>query len=85
MTESTDPYTYPGTDVLRNRRDIRDPDILARFEAESTTRRIAELLHRPLQGRFDTLHLKVIHKHIFRDVYSWAGEFRTGAKGRHRH
>jgi len=33
-----DPYRYPGTDVLKNLRDIRDPDILARFEAEATSK-----------------------------------------------
>ena len=44
MTESTDPYLYPGTDVLRNLRDIRDLDILARFEAEATARRLIEAL-----------------------------------------
>ena len=38
MTESTDPFLYPGTDVLKNLRDIRNPDILARFEAEATSR-----------------------------------------------
>jgi hypothetical protein len=52
MTESTDPYVYPGTDVLKNLRDIRDPDILARFEAEATSRRIVQLVNSPLPGRF---------------------------------
>jgi cell filamentation protein len=77
MTESTDPYTYPATNVLRNLRDIRDPEILARFEAEATVLRIAELIHRPILGRFDVVHLKAIHRHIFQDVYWWAGQFRT--------
>ena len=31
----------------------------------------------PLGGRFDVAHLKAIHRHIFQDVYLWAGEFRT--------
>jgi len=77
MTESTDPYKVPGTDVLRNLRGIPDPKLLARFEAECATRRIAELINRPVQGRFDIGHLKAIHRHIFQDVYSWAGQFRT--------
>jgi len=77
MTESTDPYLYPGTDVLKNLRDIRDSDILARFEAEATSRRIVQLIHSPLPCSFDTEQLKAIHKHIFRDVYAWAGQFRT--------
>src|SRR6266849_3757700 len=37
MTDSSDPYLYPGTDVLKNLRGIRDPNILSQFEAESTT------------------------------------------------
>src|SRR5690348_11769936 len=77
MTESTDPYLYPGTDVLKNRRDIRDPDILSRFEAEATSRRIIQLINAPVPGRFGTVRLKAIHKHIFQDVYAWAGQFRT--------
>ncbi|HXF25860.1 MAG TPA: Fic family protein, partial [Bryobacteraceae bacterium] len=77
MSESTDPYTYPGTNVLRNLRDIQDPEILARFEAESSTWRIAQLIHASLKGRFDVAHFKAIHKHVFQDVYPWAGEFRT--------
>ena len=76
MTESTDPYTYPGTS-LRNLRAIRDPIVLAQFEAESTIWRIAQLIATPLPGLFDPGHLKAIHKHIFQDVYSWAGQFRT--------
>jgi hypothetical protein len=36
MTESTDPYLYPGTDVLKNLRGIRDPNTLSQFETEST-------------------------------------------------
>jgi cell filamentation protein len=77
MTESTDPYLYPGTDVFKNLRDIRDPDILARFEAEATSHRIVQLINSPVPGTFDTALLKAIHKHIFQDVYAWAGQFRT--------
>jgi cell filamentation protein len=77
MPESSDPYTYPGTEVLRNIPDIRDSQRLADFEANATTARLAELGAIPLKGRFDVAHLKAIHKYIFQDVYSWAGEFRT--------
>ena len=85
MTANTDPYTYPEIDVLKNLRGIRDSLLLARFEAEATTRRIAELIRAPLLGHFDAAHLQAVHHHIFQDVYSWAGEFRTVqiAKGGH--
>lgn len=77
MPESSDPYTYPGTDVLRNIPDIRDPQQLATFEANATTARLIELDASPLVGRFDAGHLKAIQRHIFQDVYRWAGQFRT--------
>jgi len=77
MPESSDPYTYPGTDVLRNIPDIRDPQRLAAFEANATAARLVELDAAPLKGAFDVAHLRAIHRHIFQDVYSWAGEFRT--------
>ena len=77
MPGSSDPYTYPGTEVLRNVLDIRDLQQLAVFEANATTARLIELDERPLAGRFDVAHLKSIHQYIFQDVYRWAGEFRT--------
>ena len=72
-----DPYVYPETAVLRNLRDIRDAGQLDEFEAIATTRRTIELEHEPIGGRFDTRHLQAIHRHIFQDVYEWAGDFRT--------
>src|SRR6266568_3909799 len=36
MTESTDPDLYPGTDVLKNLREIHNPGALSRFGGEST-------------------------------------------------
>jgi len=72
-----DPYVYPETTVLRNLRDIRDAGQLSKFEAIATTRRTVELEHEPVQGRFDARHLQAIHRHIFQDVYEWAGDFRT--------
>ena len=72
-----DPYVYPGTSVLRNLRDIRDPKELAAFEAESTGRRLKELRSNPIGGSFDAKHLRAVHGHIFQDIYAWAGQFRT--------
>src|SRR5690606_15090999 len=28
-------------------------------------------------GSFDLKHLRAIHRHLFQDVYDWAGELRT--------
>ena len=77
MTENSDPYLYPGTNVLKNLRGLTDSKLLERFEARQTHRRIAELIDTPVPGGFDIAHVKAIHWHIFQDVYEWAGQFRT--------
>ncbi len=72
-----DPYVYPGTDVLRNRLDIRDAADLAEREAALSAIRIAQLERCFIPGGYDLAHLQATHCHIFGDVYPWAGELRT--------
>jgi cell filamentation protein len=72
-----DPYVYPGTDVLRNRLDIRDAADLAEREAALSAIRIAQLERRFIPGDYDLAHLQATHRFIFGDVYPWAGELRT--------
>jgi cell filamentation protein len=72
-----DPYVYPGTSVLRNRFGLRDGAELAQREARITTARTIELTERPIPGAYDLAHLRTFHRHIFGDVYDWAGQIRT--------
>ncbi len=69
-----DPYCYRGTDCLKNRLGLRDPAALAAFEIEMSTLRAEEPLP---SGRFGPAHYRSIHKHLFQDVYRWAGRYRT--------
>jgi cell filamentation protein len=69
-----DPYAYRGTSTLKNKLGLRDPDQLEAFELEMTTIRAREALPR---GRFDAAHYRRVHRHLFQDVYSWAGKDRT--------
>jgi fido (protein-threonine AMPylation protein) len=39
----TDPYVYPGTDVLRNKENIRDSRELEAFERTATANRMETL------------------------------------------
>lgn len=71
---SDDPYLYPGTNVLRNKLGIRDEARLETVERRLTTDRIAEGCP---EGDFDLAHLAAIHKHIFQDIFDWAGQTRT--------
>lgn len=63
--------------VLRNLLGIVDPDQLTAAVASLSYARLIELEARPVEGRFDAVHLRAIHRHIFQDVFPWAGEFRT--------
>jgi cell filamentation protein len=69
-----DPYSYKGSNCLRNRLGLRDPDVLQAFELEMSSLRAAEPLP---SGRFGPAHYRRVHWHLFRDVYTWAGRYRT--------
>lgn len=71
-----DRFKYPGTEVLINKADLRTQSELEAFEADVTALRLLELLDNPIKGNFDLSHLQLIHRHIFQDVYDWAGELR---------
>ena len=65
-----DPYTYEDSSVLKNIPGIRNATELETFERVHATKRFLE---DPPPGDFDYTHLKALHHHLFRDIYSWAG------------
>ena len=69
-------YCYPGTNVLKNKLDIRDLDRLHEAERDYSSVRQAELSNMGVTGDFSFKHLCSIHKQLFQDVYSWAGKTR---------
>ncbi len=71
---SGDPYVYPGIKVLRNKFGIDSVEELERAERLLTTKRGKRNVP---HGDFDLAHLKAIHRHLFQDIYDWAGEIRT--------
>lgn len=81
-----DDYLIPGMaeDVLRNKVGLKsepygctDRDLLKEREERFTAFRMVELKKKPIVGNFDYEHMASIHKHLFQDVYEWAGEPRT--------
>ena len=66
---------YPGTDVLINKLDIRDPRLLQEAEAAfaAASAESIELGDPP----FDLAYWCDLHKTLFGDVYDWAGQIRT--------
>jgi len=76
MNNFKDPYCYPGTDVLINKLGIKDAEILKERESALVAVRSLELIDHPIKGDFDLKHYQAIHKHLFQDVYEWAGKIR---------
>jgi cell filamentation protein len=77
-----DPYVYSGTEVLINKEGIRDQGELEALERVMTTARLEML---PAMVPLTEDGYRQLHRHIFQDVYDWAGEYRTVniAKGGH--
>ena len=68
-------YTDPKTGILRNLADITEPDVLLFFESGAVAKRIQEHYEKPIKIK-GADSLLSIHRHLFQDVYSWAGEKR---------
>ena len=72
----SDPYLDEATGVLINRLDITDESALEQVEV-ALQDLFYELSKTPLKGSFDLAHLQAIHRHLFADLYEWAGQLRT--------
>lgn len=77
VAEFVDPYTYPGSSVLRNRFDVRERDELAVAESDASWVRRQQIAEGAVSGCFDLAHLRAIHHWLFQDIFDWAGELRT--------
>lgn len=67
-------YCYPPDySVLINKLDIRDSALLDETERGLVQSRILEGTP---TGQLDTTHIKMIHHHLFKDLYDWAGNYR---------
>ena len=68
-------YTDPISGLLRNLQDISYPDVLLFVESGAVTKRLQELYKNPLKIK-GTDSVFEIHKHLFQDLYIWAGKKR---------
>jgi len=69
-------YCYPNSDVLINKQNIRDYNLLEEADSRYSTQRMLELQTNPIEGNFDLDHVKNIHYYIFQDLYYFAGKLR---------
>jgi len=69
---------YPGSDVLINKYNIRDKELLEKFEIQKAFAKLLGLDVNParISYTYDVEHLINIHKYLFGDIYEWAGTFR---------
>lgn len=58
---------------MRNKLDLTGLEKLEEAERLLSYRRLQEEIP---QGNFDLEHLQAIHRHLFQDIYEWAGEVR---------
>ena len=70
-----DPYLWQNDTVLKNRLDIHDEAQLRKAELSFSAARLATLELGP--PKIGLPYLCHIHRTLFQDVYSWAGELRT--------
>jgi cell filamentation protein len=70
-------YTYPDTTVLKNKFGIESTAKLRPLEASFLAARRAEIAagFGP-KPSFDSAYLKALHRHLFQDIYEWAGRTR---------
>lgn len=72
-----DNYCYPGSDVLINLLNIKNPQELAEAETEFTAERYRTYESGQLSPQdFSFEHLQHLHHHLFQDLYEWAGKVR---------
>lgn len=69
-------YCYPNTDILINKLDLKNEELLIEAELLFTTQRLLELQQSPFLADFDLVQLKKIHYYIFQDIYPFAGRTR---------
>jgi cell filamentation protein len=69
-------YTYPDSSVLRNNFNIQEAALALEREYLLSAERILELSMRPISVH-SMKDVRAIHRFIFQDMYTWAGEYRT--------
>jgi cell filamentation protein len=69
-------YLDPFTGVLVNLLGAHTQSELSTAEHDLVIVRHIQLSERPLAGAFDLDHLRALHRHLFGDVYPFAGEIR---------
>lgn len=76
-TDFVDPYLDPETGLLRNLVGARTDAELVAAEGALVFARAVQLLDHPPKPTGDLTELKSIHRHLFQDLFDWAGQVRS--------
>lgn len=77
MADLPDPYRDESTGLLVNLVGATTDAELSEAEADLVFARTIQLDGTDLPDTRDLAELQAIHRHLFQDVYAWAGELRT--------
>lgn len=69
-------YTYKGTDVVKNKLDIRNAELLKEYETGIVALKLTSLIKNSKVYPFTEEGFKQIHKYLFDEIYDFAGEYR---------
>lgn len=69
-------YVYPGTDILKNKLNIKNEKKLKEYEVKMVAVKTAILLKDDKNHEFNEERFKYIHYFLFCDVYDFAGIYR---------
>ena len=69
-------YVYPGTDILKNKLNIKDEKKLKEYEIKMVAVKTVILLKDDKKHEFNEERFKYIHYFLFCDVYDFAGIYR---------
>ena len=72
-----DPYIDPSTGILKNLVGADKQAELDKAEADLVFARALQLSDKDIPESRDLREVQLIHQHLFRDVYEWAGKLRT--------
>ena len=69
-------YYYEDTDILINKMDIKDVNLLNEYERRVVSLKLLIINYTTFSNKFDAAMLKDIHKFLFSEIYDFAGEYR---------
>ena len=73
---TSDPYSYDGTNVLKNKLNITDERELLDYERAIVSKKLLSLYIRPNNGDFSYKQYVGLDRYLFGDIYPFAGKTR---------